>query len=257
MPVIPDELKYKRWEDFTGRADPDGSGEKDFLDFNVAFKAKLMALEYCYGDTVRNMPMEGSQEAIKTLTSDNSRATKSLILSNKRSGRNVVIIGPKKSGRSLLALLILKEVAWASFHQNHRVSWKYTVGTELLEAATWGAGKTLNLDLLDELTEVSFLLIDNVKTQNLPASNTELNRVFLARARNRLPTIMVFNQGIANIPARRLQAMGYRDGAVQNDIANPWDEIERVWGDVFVSVCQAQNNLVIDFDQLKVSGDAS
>lgn len=182
--VYPDELKYKTWKDFTG------VGQTNRITAGSFVEAKKKAIEYCFDAA--------------DLSVVNDRKQHLVIDKHLRDGQNVVIFGPKASGKSLIATLILKEVVYACAIRGHEYSFAWVKASEIVEAARWdsNAAKTIDYDTLDFLGDVNFLFVDNldiapaVGNHRHPPDIMSVNRVFSYRLSMKLPTIVTCSNKI-------------------------------------------------------------
>lgn len=182
--IYPPGLKSLGWEDFTGEIREVSKTGKleitDHLEPAAILQAKRKAMQYCFNST--------NPEVLK------DRAKHSVVYRRFLSGQNVIIAGPKRTGKSLLATLILKEVFHASV--NHRVdlSFEWVKGMNLFHAARWDTSKDIDYDSLYKWEDISFLVIDGLEIprggHTSPPDVIALNRFFAARHYEK-PTIVI------------------------------------------------------------------
>ena len=175
---LPAELKNKTWDDFTGILK---EGDDTISLANSFVKGKEEALRYCF-DSVDPLAREDREHHLVVHTRTN----------------NVVISGDPRSGKTLLAALILKEVVYASVLTRTELTFKCVKNAQLLEAARWDNNKQVDHEFLDDLAELNFLLIDGL---NCPTGHTTppdlicLDRLFWSRHTAARPTIFVCSSG--------------------------------------------------------------
>lgn len=92
--VNPSSLKYKTWDDFDGFIDG-----RQVISMESWVSAKRNALKYCFGTDDINV-IENRKNSL-------------IVHKHRHDGQNVIIVGHPQSGRSLIASLIIKEVAHA------------------------------------------------------------------------------------------------------------------------------------------------
>lgn len=215
--VSPADLKYKTWNDFTG---VDGN---NVLTRNSFIRAKSKALEYCFGSPDLK------------LTQDRK---KNLVVQNHcHDGQNVIIAGGQGTGKTLVAALIIKEVAHACRIHNLNIGFKCIKSVFLQDAARWDSqSKSIDQVSLDDWSEVDFLVIDEVDLDSwghtTPPDLISLNVLFSTRTIRGLPTIVIcsddFWRGIKTY--RRI------------------DDIFNRWGRDFVSMLRNPSNMVIELE---------
>lgn len=187
--IEPPELKYKTWSDFTGLIGQDEiTGQ---LTPESALNARQKALQYCF-----DFPMTNENIDISV-----TKNRKKNLCVHKRIGafsttlRDMVIIGASGSGKSLLAVLVFKEIAYASAMFNIDISFKWIKFSELVRAARWDNNKSINHDYLEQLSWVDFLVIDDIDAfsggHNNPVDMPSVNFLFIERDLRGLPTIFV------------------------------------------------------------------
>ena len=182
--IYPPELKYLSWEDFTGEIKEISREGKleitDYLEPAAILRAKRMAMQYCFGST--------QPWVLK------DRAKYSAIYRRFISGKNVIIAGSKRTGKSLLATLILKEVVFASVSNKVDMSFEWVKGMDLFHAARWDSTKEIDYDSLYVWADASFLVIDGLEVprggHTSPPDIIALNRLFGARHYEK-PTIVI------------------------------------------------------------------
>ena len=182
--VTPPELKYLDWKDFTGQI-TSGGVVVGSLNPDAAVRAKRQALSYCFGSF---------DESVLSDRRNTSQISKRL-----RPGNNVVIGGPRGSGKSLLACLIIKEVIRWSFYHRKDLTFKWVKYSNLQKLATWDSNvvdeyrKHVDYGALSSLSACDFLVIDGVGfvRGEKPPDLHALNTVFGARELEGLPVITV------------------------------------------------------------------
>jgi len=184
----PSGLKYYNWSDFNGSLRtryPNGrtevigciEGMNENTAAMVAQRARSQAMCYCF-DT----------DDINLVSTREERQKHSLIHEKSVCGGNVVIAGGNRSGKSLLAALILKEVVRASIDSGKDYTFGWVEGSVLVDAA-YSFGKYIDFEQLDEWAEVNFLVIDNFDVSNNKV--VDLDQLFYRRSS--LPTIVTCN----------------------------------------------------------------
>ncbi len=178
--IVPTSLKYCNWCDFTGLIK--NAGEiRGSLTTESTMRGRNSAFRYCFG--------EDYDPAI-------SRDPTKIRLSDRIvDGNNLVIVGPENSGKTLLAVLVLKE-ACNAYIVGKNIQFKWVKFYDIINHARWDTkGKDINHALLDELSELDFLFIDGVDDyrggHNSPPDHTSMNVLFGARRILNLPTIFV------------------------------------------------------------------
>jgi len=183
----PPELKYYNWSDFNGSVRTrysdgrtevigciDGMGETTAA--KVAHQARKQALLYCF-DT----------DDMNEISVREKRQKHSLIHEKALGGENVVIAGGHRSGKSLLAALILKEVVRASIDSGKDYTFGWVESSDLVDAA-YNFGKHIDFEQLEEWSELNFLVVDNFDVSNTKVS--DLDQLFYKRSSYRRPTIV-------------------------------------------------------------------
>ena len=186
--IKPPELKKLSWSDFTGEImekSPD-SGKIEVVGFNdidKVVKAKEKAMNYCFGDADFSLL--------------NDRRKNSIIPLRYKTSSNLIIYGPHKSGKSLLATIIIKEIVYSSVY--HNLSFEWIKMMELIHAARWDNNKLIDYGNIDKWEDVSFLIIDEVEMlrggHNTPPDIIILNNFFSNRHYNQ-PTILILSKGL-------------------------------------------------------------
>ncbi len=204
----PPELKYHNWSDFNGvtrkrssdgRMEPSGviEGMSAGTAARIAQEARSKAMRYCF-DT-------DDCEAVKDRE---FRRQHSLIHKRSLSGENVVIAGSNRSGRSLLAALILKEVVKASIDSGRLYTFGWVNNVDLVRAAQWALNKPVDYNLISEWTELDFLFIDNFHAPRDRIAN--LDNLFFDRRCQQRPTIVTcsdqFLEGCYDQPMKEVNS---------------------------------------------------
>lgn len=223
--IHPPELKTKTWDDFTGiiQANSEQIGS---LSVNSVIDAKEKALAYCY--------------------QDGKVSPENLILHKRASkGHNVIIAGERQSGKTLLGILIIKEVLRTSIVHNVPLSFEWISSSEIKEAARWDNVKPLDHIKLDALAEVDFLIIDDMdieieaqgKSYNKtsPPDRTSLNILFGQRDMYGHPTIILCSQRLLKFAESPMHT----------------DNIIQQWGAEFFHIFTNQNNTIISLSREK------
>ncbi len=220
--VRPESLKYKTWSDFTGLIKNEAIiVENDaiitgMLDPESVKFAKESAMKYCY----RN--------------GDNSSYKNLIVHKHLFDGKNVIISGGKNTGKSLLAVLIIKEVVCASAEFKIDMDFHWATSTKIRNAARWTNEKDIDDEYMSYLGRVDWLVIDDVDVETAtghhtnPPDRISLNSLFSTRSIENRPTIFICSEKMS-------------------DMRNPRyiDVIEQQWGKEFINTFMHQNNLVI------------
>ncbi len=114
---------------------------------------------------------------------------------HKNQGRNVIIVGGKNTGKTLLAALILKEVANASSIFKLNIDFKWLKASELVNASRWDNSKSVDHEFLDNLNNIDFLVIDGIDVyrtgHNTPPDTVSMDVLFSYRYLASCPTIVI------------------------------------------------------------------
>jgi len=183
--VDPPSLKNLTWDDFTGCIKQDNLGRietVDTLPVSIYNDAKSQAIKWCFDtDNIQN-----NREFYLQHSQIHQRYV---------SGSNLIIAGDQRSGKSLLAVLILREVAKSAMYTGKDYDFRWVPNPELLYAASWGTNKPIDYEELDELADVDFLFIDRF---DVPRNNpVSLDKMFYGR-KNKRPTIATCNMDFFN-----------------------------------------------------------
>lgn len=220
--VRPESLKYKTWSDFTGLIKNEAiTVENDaiitgMLDPESVKYAKEEALKYCY----RN--------------GDNSSFKNLIVHKHLVDGKNVVISGGKNTGKSLLAVLIVKEVVCASAEYKIDMDFHWATSTKIRNASRWTNEKDIDDEYMSYLGRVDWLVIDDVDIENAtghhtnPPDRISLNSLFSTRSIENRPTIFICSEKMSSMRNPRYI-----------------DVVEQQWGKEFVNTFMHHNNLVI------------
>lgn len=227
IPIYPEELKYKNWSDFTGEIkDTTSNGRKETVGMlsGCGVVAKTKAMQYCFNkvgaDTTKNRK--------QTLR----------VLDHLKDGQNVLIIGGSSTGKTLLAALINREVAYASYFSHRSIDFRWVTFSQILEAARWDNGREIDHTSLDGYSEAQFLTIDGVdvpsgKGHTTPPDMVAMNTLFGERLRNRHPTIVIMSNNFYNT-------------LTHNALCQ---EIPKRWGDEFFTLLKHPNNVIIELQK--------
>ena len=183
--IVPTRLKYCDWSDFTGLITNEGEIQGS-LTTSSALKGRNTAFGYCFG-------VDYDPEIAKDFT--NIRMQERVA-----DGRNLVIVGPGNSGKTLLAVLVLKE-ACNAYIVGKNLQFKWTKFHDIIHHASWAnsdwnsPGKQINHSFLDELSELDFLFVDGIDDDrgghNARPDHISMNVLFGARRIFNLPNIFV------------------------------------------------------------------
>lgn len=182
VPVYPELLKYKTWDDFNGVSDFGKLKPSSF------YLAKQNALKYCFNSSDPSVILD--------------RRKHIYIHKHVIDGKNVVIHGNKGTGKSLVAVLILKEIIYASELLRKNLTFQWIKSTNIIDAARWSSYKdnnvkSIDFELLDLLKEVDFLFIDGITLSpsagdhRQPPDMLSLNKLFSHRLSMKKPTILI------------------------------------------------------------------
>jgi DNA replication protein DnaC len=213
--VYPSDLKYKSWDDFRG---VDESGENKLTDVSF-ISAKQKALKYCF-----------SSSSVK------DRKSNLIVHSHLKDGQNVIISGDGGSGKTLIAMLIIKEVAYACQMFNLDISFKYIKTCEIQSAASWDNKKQKDHGFLEDVQEYDFLVIDSVEMpmgHTSPPDSHAMDNVFRYRKFYSKPTIIVCSKEFY----RNTQKEVYRH------------RVMNYWGSEFLSLFMDTRNLHIELNK--------
>lgn len=222
--VDPPELKYKTWSDFDGHL-RDGKGGKYLgIDASSFFAAKQKAGAYCF-----------NVSDIEIATADRKKHL--IVHQHRYDGQNLIIVGNKNSGRTLIASLVIKEAAYACRIHNLDISFKYIKSHDVLEAARWSNERMTDRPLLDEMADVDFLVIDEIDLlpdrghHTMPPDYYTMNVLFGNRLKENLPTILICSENFWT-----------------NTRQNPHiiDSVTTQWGKPFMSILNDPSNVVIE-----------
>ncbi len=232
--IRPNSLKYKDWSDFNGAIESNGEIVGS-LTTESALSGRDKAFHYCFGSSfdLNLLKNKSSHLYVQNHVSD---------------GQNIIITGDSGSGKSLLAVLILKEVICASAFLPHSLDYRWVEGFDLIDAARWtsgsgNSGKGVDHDYLDHIAGLDFLFLEGVGLQawghNYPPDHFALDKLFGNRRSMRLPTVMT-----CSIELWKL-AMGRNPSG--------HTEVHRVYGNQFLEILRDSSNIVIDLEKENVS----
>lgn len=219
--VYPPELKYKTWTDFRGYTD---NGEQR-LTAESFVEAKAKAFAYCFGKGHKPAEYEHILQ---------NRKDYLIVHENLSNPTNVIIVGNKNSGRTLVAALIIKEVAHACMLHRLNISFKYIKANNLLDAARWDNVRPANHALLDEMADTDFLVIDDIDVQSQRGHHTNppdalhMSKIFVQRVDS--PTILICSEQFW------AQASSSRFA----------DSVAEQWGKDFLSILLNKQNVLIE-----------
>jgi len=221
--IYPDSLRYKKWSDFTGIIGDDKiTGQ---LNLESVSKALYSALSYCF-----------NVNDIKLIHKRKKHLTIQRHLSD---GQNIIISGDKNSGKTMLAALILKEVAYACVVHGINMDFKWIKFADFFDAARWTNNKSINNDYLDYLSSIDFLSIDGIDKpdsgHNNPADMYSLNSFFGYRN--------VFNKPIIFICSRRFLSLSKSKKNIDQKM------IIDLLGEEFYLSFSKPNNYIIDLEK--------
>ena len=222
--VYPDYLKQLTWSDFTGVI-KQNDVQTGMLTVESAIKSKQQALEYCYKN------------------GDNSSASNLILHRRASSGSNLIISGGKSSGKTLLGVLVIKEVLKTCVVNNLSMSFDWVSSSEVKEYSRWDNTKAINHSKISELSDVDFLVIDDVdievesigKTYNhsLPPDRVCLNSLFRSRNMFRHPTLLLCSDRLVQWTDSPLHI----------------DSVSQQWGTEFVNMLTNKSNVIIKLEK--------
>lgn len=221
--IYPPTLKYKSWTDFCGYSD----GGNQRLTPASFVEAKSKAFAYCFGSG--HLP-QNYENILK------ERSKHLIVHKHCRDGQNVVIVGDRGSGRTLIAALIIKEVAHACMIKNLDIGFKYINANDILSAARWDNSKSIDHDFLNEICDTEFLVIDQIDLppprghHTNPPDCVAINKLFADRVLFCYPTIAICSTSF------------------WSQIMNPryMESVVEQWGREFVSLLKHENNVVVE-----------
>ena len=111
-----------------------------------------------------------------------------------KDGQNIIIAGSVLSGKTLLGVLILKEIANAAY-VGKDLDYRWVRLYNIIDAARWTNAQPIKQSYLDNLAELDFLFVDDVATHrgghNAPPDHIAMNTLFGTRRLFGLPTIFI------------------------------------------------------------------
>ncbi len=227
--ITPPELKYKSWHDFKGTLLDDNQQTVGTLDPASAIEARNRGFAYCFGGTDLKLAED--------------RKANLKIQQRLKDGKNLVIVGAKGSGRSMLAALVIKEVVYASFLFRCALSFKWMKFSELIRAARWDSDKEVDHSFLHNAMIKDFLVIDEIdelRGKTSPPDSAEMDYFFQSRKNARKPTIFVFP---VTYYKRCISPLGA-------------EEIERRLGHAFLDQVTSLSNVVVTLRKSREVKDA-
>lgn len=205
--INPNHLKYLDWADFTGIIKQDSRIEGS-LTMESAKLSRDKAFEYCFGSPF-------GADVLK------HRRKHNVVHKHLKTGRNVIIAGDKKSGKTMLAVLMLKEIPIT-------YDYKWETISRIVDAARWDHGRPINHFYLDHLAELSFLFVDNVDLikggHNSPPDHISMNVLFGARRTFDLPTVLICSRKFLHLtqnPAGREGILAFYGDEFTRMITHP------------------------------------
>lgn len=221
LQVYPPELKYKTWNDFTGII-TEGGITSGILEPESVIESKQKALSYCYKN------------------GDNSSHDNLIVQDHLNDGQNVIIYGERGTGKTLLAVLILKEIVFSNYRSCSSVTTDWVHSSQIRDAARWALDsgiktKEQDYDYLDEISLTDFLVIDDIdyadKRNSFPSppDRTSLDVLFGERKRNQRPTIFICSNKIKDMVGDLKTVL-----------------LQREWGNEFYDLISNSNNVIIE-----------
>jgi len=190
---IPIDFRYKEWLDYVGITD-DG---KDIHNSNWK-EARAITFAYCFSKrTIKNIEEINYEDIDQNFINKKirHRASNSKILFRKNEGANLAIFGDEMTGKTLLASLVAKEIIYASVLLGN-FDFKWLSFNTLINSISFDR---INYDLVDEITCVDFLVLDNayIPQQGNYMKNV-LDEIFYDRLMGKMPTIITGSSGMEN-----------------------------------------------------------
>jgi len=179
LEITPSNLKYKNWDDFCGISE---TGDNKLLEQSFII-AKQKALKYCFGSD--------------DVTSMHQREENLIVHKHLDTGKNIIIVGGPQSGRTLLSVLIIKEVVYACRIYNLDITFQCIKSSILQNESRWDTSRPVNHALLDGLKDIDFLIIDNIEKpfqgghKDTPSDTVSLDTLFYSRNLRNKPTIII------------------------------------------------------------------
>jgi len=202
LPIVPPELKQKTWSDFTGLIRSDDKVVSS-LDPSMAEKAKQAAFSYCFGSDDQSL-LENRKKNL-------------VVHKHREDGASIVIAGGRNSGRTLLASLVMKEIAAATLLFDPMITFQWVLSSNLIDATRWDNNREKDHDFLDEIGEYDFLTVDGVdipkRGHNTPSDIVTMDRFFSKRALKKRPNILVCSLDFYT---------SCIDGSLRSEIENFW-----------------------------------
>lgn len=226
--IRPNSLKYKNWADFNGTIEANGEIIGN-LTLESALAGRDKAFQYCFGSSYDPKILQNKSSHL-------------FVQKHILDGQNVIITGDSGTGRSLLSVLILKEVIRASSSRSFDYRW--IEAYDLIDAARWTAagghsGKPVNHSYLDTITDLHFLFLEGVGIQtrghNYPPDHFALDKLFGHRRSIRLPTILTCSKDLWMLVTGK----------------NPRgrEEVHKIYGNQFLEILRDSSNVIIDLER--------
>lgn len=231
--IRPNSLKYKNWSDFNGTIEANGEIVGN-LTIESALCGRDKAFQYCFG-----LPFDS--QLIK------NKSSHLCVHKHVQDGQNLIITGDSGSGRSLLAVLVLKEVICASSFLPQSLDYRWVEGYDLIDAARWTtsghANKGVDHDYLDHISGLDFLFLEGVGLQtrghNYPPDHFALDKLFGHRRAMRLPIVLTCSKELWKLLVGR------------NPLGR--EEVHKIYGNQFLEILQDTSNVMIDLEKENVS----
>jgi len=227
--IRPNSLKYKDWADFNGTIEANGEIVGN-LTLESALAGRDKAFQYCFGSPYDCNLLKNKSDHI-------------CIQKHKSDGQNVIITGDSGTGRSLLSVLILKEVIYAHSVFTDRFGYDWVEVYNLIDAARWttsgNSSKGVDHEYLDNIADLNFLFLEGVGIQtrghNYPPDHFALDRLFGNRRSMRLPTILTCSKELWMLVTGK----------------NPRgrEEVHKIYGNQFLEILRDSSNIVIDLER--------
>ena len=226
--IRPPSLKYKNWADFNGTIEAYDEIVGN-LTIDSALAGRDKAFRYCFESSYNPKLLKDKSLHLR-------------VQKHVFDGQNIIITGDSGSGKSLLAVLILKEVICASL--SHSLDYRWVETYDLIDGARWEAnGKGIDYDYLDHLAGLDFLFLEGAGLQtwghNSPPDHFSLDKLFGHRRSARLPIILTCSKALWKL------AMGRNPSGRE--------PVHKIYGNQFLEILRDTNNVMINLEKENVS----
>lgn len=205
--IVPEEFKNLSIYDFVGEINMDSSLEERLSQEEInkneelALSAKNKIWEFCWKPPFQKNLTAQEMDQISVMDKRFAQGTNLVIhgthfypeydAEHKRAKRR-----PRRKGKSLLAAIVLKEaIRRKMFSSNKAISFRH-VSFPILRAALIGWNDQSKKDLVSEMEEIDWLVIDDIIEESHGEKSTqflkrELDTFLTSRTQNGKPTIFV------------------------------------------------------------------